>query len=29
VLEAGTHEQLLALDKRYASLFELQANSYR
>jgi ATP-binding cassette subfamily B protein len=29
VLEEGTHAELLALDGRYASLFNLQAEAYR
>ena len=29
ILEAGTHEQLVALNGRYAELFELQAAGYR
>jgi ATP-binding cassette subfamily B protein len=29
ILEAGTHEQLVALKGRYAELFELQAAGYR
>jgi ATP-binding cassette, subfamily B, bacterial len=29
VLEDGTHDTLLALDGRYAELFQLQAAGYR
>jgi ATP-binding cassette subfamily B protein len=29
VLEAGTHDELMALGGRYAELFELQAAGYR
>jgi ATP-binding cassette, subfamily B, bacterial len=29
LIEQGTHDELIALDGRYASLFELQAASYR
>jgi ATP-binding cassette subfamily B protein len=29
VVERGSHEQLMALDKRYAHLFNLQASAYR
>lgn len=29
IIESGTHEELLALDQRYAQLFNLQAEAYR
>lgn len=29
VTEVGTHDEVVALDGRYAMLFELQAPSYR
>jgi ATP-binding cassette subfamily B protein len=29
VIESGTHEELVALRGRYATLFELQAAGYR